>query len=204
MGATKRMAELVIKDLATRSETTFCAVRFGNVLGSRGSVVPIFTKQIERGGPITITHPDVKRFFMTIPEAVSLVIEAGSFATPGDTFVLEMGEQLKILDLAEKMVRFRGLRLGKDVKIVYTGLRPGEKLAEELVGESETILPTGHPKVMRLNDCAVCPDTQVVLSVLERMLESGSSDAIRAALFDAALREAAPAAALPTLVAPAE
>jgi FlaA1/EpsC-like NDP-sugar epimerase len=186
MGATKRLAELLIKDLANRSETVFCAVRFGNVLGSRGSVIPIFTRQIESGGPLTITHPDMTRFFMTIPEAASLIIQASALASPGDIFVLDMGEQVRIVDLAEKMARFRGLILGRDIAVRYIGLRPGEKLTEELVQGCETVSPTSHPKVMRLSGDESLPNVEAVVSRLESLVWRNQPDLLRAALFDAA------------------
>jgi len=184
MGATKRLAELTIKELATASETVFCAVRFGNVLGSRGSVVPVFNHQIERGGPITVTHPDVTRYFMTIPEAVRLIIQAGSFARGGEVFVLDMGEQIRIIDLAAKMIRFRGLRVGDDIEITFTGLRPGEKLAEELVTGAESVTATSHPKIMRLRDGGTSPAAPIV-ERLRDLLADGDAAELRDALLDA-------------------
>ncbi|WP_322819026.1 nucleoside-diphosphate sugar epimerase/dehydratase [Tepidiforma sp.] len=151
MGATKRIAELLIIALARQStRTRFAAVRFGNVMGSRGSVVPTFLKQIERGGPVTVMHPEMQRYFISIPEAVSLVIQAGTFGGHGDIYMLDMGEEINILELAERMIRLRGLRPGHDIQVVFTGPRPGEKLREELVADFEHLQPTTHPKVMRL------------------------------------------------------
>jgi FlaA1/EpsC-like NDP-sugar epimerase len=147
-GATKRIGELLVLAMAERSATVYCAVRFGNVIGSRGSVVPIFTRQISRGGPVEVTHPDAARYYLTIPEAVSLVIQAASFAEQGQMFMLDMGEEVFTKDLAEKMIRLKGLQPGTDVPIVYTGLRPGEKVREELVAAHEQQVPTHHPKVM--------------------------------------------------------
>ncbi len=148
MGVTKRVAELVVQDAARRTGKKFVAVRFGNVLGSRGSVVPILKRQIELGGPLTITHPDVRRFFMTIPEAVQLVLQAGSMGEGGEVFVLDMGEQIKVADLARDMIRLSGLEEGKDIEIVFTGLQPGEKMEEELFRKDELVERTEHDKVM--------------------------------------------------------
>lgn len=150
MGATKRIAEMLVLDAANRSGRSFSVVRFGNVLGSRGSVVPRFKRQIALGGPITITHPDMKRYFMTIPEAVILVLQASSMGSGGDTFVLNMGQQVRILDLAEDLIRLSGLEPYKDVDIVYTGIRPGEKLSEDLWEEGTPYQPTEHPEIFRL------------------------------------------------------
>lgn len=148
MGATKRIGELLLLALAPRSNTVYCAVRFGNVLGSRGSAVPIFWDQIARGGPVTVTHPEVMRYFLTIPEAVSLVIQAAAFARTGQIYMLDMGEEIRILDLAEKMIRMRGLVPREEIEIVFTGLRPGEKLREELAWGGEQVRPTPHAKVL--------------------------------------------------------
>ncbi len=154
MGATKRLAEMIVLDAARRSGRSFSVVRFGNVLGSRGSVVPLFKRQIARGGPVTITHPEMRRYFMTIPEAVHLVLQASAMGEGGETFVLNMGEQIRILDLAEDLIRLSGLEPGKDIEIVFTGIRPGEKLSEELWDEGVPIEKTRHPEIFRVN-----PDT---------------------------------------------
>jgi len=146
MGKTKREAEKIV------IAQGFCAVRFGNVLGSRGSVVPTFKKQIEEGGPITITHPEMSRYFMTTDEAVSLIIQAGSLSQGGEIFVLDMGEPIKIVDLAKKMIEMAGLKSEKDIKIVYTGIRPGEKLHEDIFSDKENMLKTKHRKIFILKD----------------------------------------------------
>jgi nucleoside-diphosphate-sugar epimerase len=148
MGASKRIAEMYVQSLGKTVNTRFVTTRFGNVLGSNGSVIPRFKKQIENGGPITITHPDITRFFMTIPEACQLVLEAGSMGKGGEIYVFDMGKSVKIVDLARKMIKLSGLQEEKDIKIVYTGLRPGEKLYEELLADSENTLPTHHPQIL--------------------------------------------------------
>lgn len=148
MGASKRIAEIYTQSMNSRNQTRFVTTRFGNVLGSNGSAIPLFRKQIEQGGPVTITHPDVTRFFMTIPEACQLVLEAGSMGQGGEIFIFDMGQSVKIVDLAKKMIKLAGLSLGKDIQIVYTGLRPGEKLYEELLLDKENTLPTHHPQIM--------------------------------------------------------
>jgi FlaA1/EpsC-like NDP-sugar epimerase len=149
MGASKRLAEMVVQSLAGLTTTRLVTVRFGNVLGSTGSVVPIFKEQIRKGGPVTVTHPDMTRFFMTIPEAAQLVLQAGAFGTSGDIFVLDMGEPVKVVDLARDLIRLSGLEEGRDIDVAFTGLRPGEKLFEELYNDAETRLPTPHPKIFR-------------------------------------------------------
>jgi len=149
MGASKRLAEIYVQSLNSfpKGKTRFITTRFGNVLGSNGSVIPRFRSQIEKGGPITVTHPEITRFFMTISEAVQLVLEAGTAGNGGEIFVFDMGKPVKIVDLARKMIRLAGLVEGKDIKIVYSGLRPGEKLFEELLAQSELTLPTHHEKI---------------------------------------------------------
>lgn len=148
MGASKRVAEIYIQALNQQKKTKFITTRFGNVLGSNGSVIPRFRQQIEKGGPITITHPEITRFFMTIPEACQLVLEAGAIGEGGEIFVFDMGKSVKIIDLAKKMIQLSGLTLGKDIQIVFTGLRPGEKLYEELLHNEENSLPTHHPQIL--------------------------------------------------------
>jgi FlaA1/EpsC-like NDP-sugar epimerase len=154
MGVTKRVAELIMLGLQG-SGTKFMAVRFGNVLGSNGSVVPTFERQVASGGPVTVTHPEMKRYFMTIPEAVQLVLQAATMGTGGEIFLLDMGEPMRILDLAKNLIRLSGLEAERDIKIVFTGLRPGEKLFEELVLEGENIRPTSHDKIRLLQSSEV-------------------------------------------------
>ena len=152
MGASKRICEMIIQTYNKESNTEYVAVRFGNVLGSNGSVIPLFKKQIAEGGPVTVTHPEIIRYFMTIPEAVSLVLQAGAYAKGGEIFVLDMGDPVKILDLAKNMIRLSGYKVDQDIKIEFTGLRPGEKLFEELLMDEEGMTDTpnklihiGHP-----------------------------------------------------------
>jgi FlaA1/EpsC-like NDP-sugar epimerase len=147
MGTTKRIAEIYCQNLNSRSQTQFVTTRFGNVLGSAGSVVPLFQKQIAKGGPVTVTHKDITRYFMTIPESVSLILQAGAMGRGGEIFVLDMGEPVLINDLAKQMIQLSGLKVEKDIKIIYTGLRPGEKLYEELLHESEELQKTSHEKL---------------------------------------------------------
>lgn len=151
MGASKRIAEMYVQSLnyAKGNQTQFITTRFGNVLGSNGSVIPIFKRQIENRKPVTVTHPDIKRFFMTIPEACQLVLEAGAMGKGGEIFIFDMGDPVRIADLAEKMIQMAGLTPGKDIEIVYTGLRPGEKLFEELLDKNENSISTHHPKIQK-------------------------------------------------------
>jgi FlaA1/EpsC-like NDP-sugar epimerase len=154
MGASKRLAEIYVQSLNNfliqnnPDSTKFITTRFGNVLGSNGSVIPLFKRQIAEGGPITVTHPDIKRYFMTIPEACQLVLEAGAMGKGGEIFVFDMGKSIKIVDLAKKMIQLSGLEAGKDIHITFSGLRKGEKLYEELLSNKESILPTYHHKIM--------------------------------------------------------
>lgn len=148
MGATKRIAEIYCQSLNKVGQTKFITTRFGNVLDSNGSVIPRFKRQVDEGGPITVTHPEIERFFMTIPEACQLVLEAGAMGNGGEIFIFDMGKSIRIVDLAKKMIKLSGLILGKDIQIVFTGLRPGEKIFEELLANKETTLPTHHAKIM--------------------------------------------------------
>lgn len=180
MGATKRFSEMMVLDAAKQSGHAYSVVRFGNVLGSRGSVVPLFKHQIARGGPITITHPDMKRYFMTIPEAVYLVLQAAAMGKGGETYVLNMGQQVRILDLAEDLIRLSGLEPGKDIEIAYTGIRPGEKLSEDLWEEGKQFNPTQHPDIFQLEDITNLEGVELKKTI-ERLLllsEEGDSDGI--------------------------
>ena len=158
MGATKRVAELVLQDIQRNSKTRFVCTRFGNVLGSRGSVVPLFKKQIANGGPVTVTHPEMIRYFMTIPEAVQLVLQAGSQAQGGEVFLFDMGNPVKIKDMAEDLIKLHGLEPGKDIEIIYTGMRPGEKLYEELLTAEEGTTSTIHQKIFKAKVMSVEPE----------------------------------------------
>lgn len=195
MGATKRMAELVLQGLAqnkgVKHRTRFCMVRFGNVLGSSGSVVPLFRRQIQEGGPITLTHPDITRFFMTIPEAAQLVIQAGSMGKGGDVFVLDMGESVKIKDLASKMVRLSGLEIKDennphgDITIKCTGLRPGEKLYEELL-IGDNVGETTHERIMTASEVMLpFAELNVFLEALDIACHNFDHETIRQLLLDA-------------------
>lgn len=149
MGSSKRIAEMYTQALNSRSKTEYITTRFGNVLGSNGSVIPLFKRQIESGGPVTVTDPKVTRYFMTISEACQLVLEAGALGRGGEIFIFDMGKSVKIVDLAKKMIKLSGLELGKDIQIVFTGLRPGEKLFEELLNDAENAIPTHHSQIMK-------------------------------------------------------
>ena len=187
MGATKRMAELVIQDLATRSDTTrYAMVRFGNVLGSSGSVLPLFQKQLSAGGPLTVTHPEVTRFFMTIPEAARLVLLAGAYAQGGDVFVLDMGQPQKISDIARQMITLSGRSVKDpstgvgDIEIVYTGLRPGEKLYEELLIDDDSLRATPHPKIMRAEENMLSQiEVASMVRDIHTCLDDASADRLR-------------------------
>jgi len=183
MGATKRVCEMLMQSRSQRSHTRFAAVRFGNVLGSEGSVVPLFQRQIQRGGPITVTHPEARRFFMTIPEAVRLVLQAGSMGRGGEVFLLDMGEQVRIADLARQLIRMAGLREGEDVEIVYTGLRPGEKLFEELHSDAERMRITRHERIL-VWDLDAPPESQLLEDVdeLETRARGGDAEGVRGQL----------------------
>lgn len=184
MGATKRMCEMIIQSMATESKTEFVAVRFGNVLGSNGSVIPRFKKQIANGGPVTVTHPEITRFFMTIPEAVRLVMQAAVFAKGGEIFVLDMGNPVKIYDLAKKMIRLAGYKPDEDIKIEFTGLRPGEKLYEELLMNDEGLRKTAHSKIFIGSPIAINHnELQHKLKILSAALTKGD-DAVKAALLE--------------------
>lgn len=181
MGATKRIAELMVIAFSRESEhTKFVAVRFGNVMGSRGSAPLTFMRQIEHGGPVTITDPDMWRYFISIPEAVSLVIQAGTYGGSGNIYMLDMGEEINMLELAERMIRLRGLRPGDDIEVVFTGTRPGEKLREELVADFENMDRTDHPKVMRLSASSEVTEGEILRLVDEvKSVMRGDQDELR-------------------------
>lgn len=190
MGASKRLGELWIAALQQTSRTRFSAVRFGNVVGSRGSVIPIFERQIERGGPVTVTDPRMTRYFMSIPEAASLIIQAGALSDRGGIYMLDMGEPVSIVELAHKMIRLRGLRPGSDIRIKYIGIRPGEKLHEELAYHTERTTATIHPKIHHLED-GIAPDRQTLLGQIAVLAAAAECTAVNGRLGKAMLLAAA-------------
>jgi FlaA1/EpsC-like NDP-sugar epimerase len=177
MGQSKALCEWIVEAYGARDVATrFVAVRFGNVLGSSGSVIPIFRRQIERGGPVTVTHEEMTRFFMTIPEAVSLVVQAGAIGGHGEVFVLDMGEPVKIVDLARNMILLSGREPDRDVKVEFVGARPGEKLHEELWSESEAVSATEHPKILLVRRPSIDPSwLEDELAELERLIDAGDT-----------------------------
>lgn len=180
MGATKRVAELFVESMNGQQVTKFVAVRFGNVFSSSGSAIPIFQEQIARGGPVTVTHPDVRRYFMSIPEAAQLILQAGAMGEGGEIFILDMGEPIRIVDMARDLIRLHGLEPEKDISIEFTGLRPGEKLYEELITVGEGIVPTGHEKIMVLRGKTL--DAAALLAQIETLLaiaRRGNREAIK-------------------------
>jgi FlaA1/EpsC-like NDP-sugar epimerase len=203
MGASKALAEWAVEAAqAHHPDTAYAAVRFGNVLGSSGSVVPIFRRQIANGGPVTVTDEGMTRFFMTIPEAVQLVIRAGSLAHGGEVYVLEMGEPVRIMDLAEDMIRFSGLEPGRDIAIEIVGRRPGEKLEEQLFNGYERAEPTSTQKLLRALRPPVDPDwVEDTFDRIEALVREGDARALAATV--AALATVRAAAALPAVAEPA-
>jgi FlaA1/EpsC-like NDP-sugar epimerase len=185
MGATKRVAELFVESMNGKQVTRFVAVRFGNVFSSSGSVIPLFQEQIAKGGPVTVTHPDVRRYFMSIPEAAQLILQAGAMGEGGEIFILDMGEPIRIVDMARDLIRLHGLEPGEDIPIEFTGLRPGEKLHEELITSGEGIVPTGHEKIMVLR--GKTRDAAALLAQIEALFElarRGNDAAIRKKLLE--------------------
>ncbi len=179
MGATKRLAEMYTQSMNSLGATRFIITRFGNVLGSNGSVIPLFTKQIKAGGPITVTHPEITRYFMTISEASQLVLEAGTMGVGSEFFVFDMGQPVKVVDLAKKMIQLSGFEEGKDIKIQFTGLRPGEKLYEELLNDNENTQETHHPKIMRAKvPPHSFPEMEIAMDEIQSLLLNDSSTAI--------------------------
>jgi len=181
MGQSKALCEWIVEALGAQKEngTKFMAVRFGNVLGSSGSVIPIFKRQIEKGGPVTVTDPEMTRYFMTIPEAVSLVVQAGGMGASGQVFVLDMGKPVKIMELAQNMIRLSGKEPGREIEIAISGIRPGEKLHEELWGGHETVSGTEHPKIRKLTSSAI--DTKWLeseLAALSKLVEAGDAEGV--------------------------
>jgi FlaA1/EpsC-like NDP-sugar epimerase len=179
MGATKRVAEHVVRGAALRHGKNFVAVRFGNVLGSQGSVVPTFMKQIREGGPVTVTHPEMRRYFMTIPEAVQLVLQAGAIGRGGELFMLDMGEPVKIVDLAADLIRLSGLEVDTDIQIQFSGARPGEKLYEEMFFDHEQTTHTEHPKVLRAKDALEPGDTERINALVQATIDGVTDEELR-------------------------
>lgn len=180
MGASKRVAELIVNLMAENSMTSFVAVRFGNVLASKGSVVPLFLEQIRRGGPVTVTHPDMQRYFMSIPEAVQLVLATAALGGDAVTYVLKMGEQINVTEMARNLIRLSGF-VPDDIPIVYSGLRPGEKLYEELVGDDETAEPSPIPEILKIHQRGVIDPIRIRQKVreIEMAAQRGDRDAVR-------------------------
>jgi FlaA1/EpsC-like NDP-sugar epimerase len=179
-GATKRLAEMIVIDAAQRTGRAYTVVRFGNVLGSRGSVVPIFKSQIARGGPVLVTHPEMERYFMTIPEAVHLVLQASAMGQGGEAFILNMGEQVSILELAEDLIRLSGLEPGRDIEIAFTGIRRGEKLSEDLWEQGSNFQPTEHSEIFRSKEDEEVDSQRLVKAIeqLERLARQGEVETI--------------------------
>jgi FlaA1/EpsC-like NDP-sugar epimerase len=179
-GATKRVGELLVIALGRQSETCFSAVRLNNVMGSRGSVVPLFLRQIERGGPVLLSHADATRYFMSPPETVRLVIQAAARCQPGQISALDLGEEVRIADLAEKLIRLRGYQPGKDIQIVYSGLRPGERPREEPLQNRGHFLPTDHPKIFLTEDVALCSADEIIgrIEALQRDLPESRDELV--------------------------
>lgn len=185
MGATKRIAEHVVHQVAMEKQSSYVAVRFGNVLGSRGSVVPTFMRQIAEGGPVTITHPDMTRYFMTIPEAVQLVLQAAALGREGEVFVLDMGEPVRVFDLATDLIRLSGLEPNVDIEVRFTGARPGEKLFEELFFKGADVAPTIHPKILRARDADATPQHVTdIAALIQAARENRSAGRIRRLILD--------------------
>jgi FlaA1/EpsC-like NDP-sugar epimerase len=183
MGATKRVAELIVQRAAINSGRAYVSVRFGNVLGSRGSVVPTFLRQIREGGPVYVTHPEMRRYFMTIPEAVQLVLQAGSLGQGPELFMLDMGEPIRIVDLARDLIRLSSMREGDDIRIEFTGMRPGEKLYEEMFFSHELAEPTRHPKILRARN-GIFHEWQgpLISKLLDELTRHERADCLRALL----------------------
>ena len=181
MGASKRISEMYCQSLSKTTTTKFITTRFGNVLGSSGSVIPLFQKQLENGGPITVTHESVTRYFMTIAEACRLVLEAGHMGKGGEVYVFDMGKSIKIIDLDKKMIQLAGLEIGKDIMIKITGLRPGEKMYEELLGNDENTIGTHHPKIMigRVKQIDYKTINKLVENLISLVKSQGNEDIVK-------------------------